>query len=91
MIQTLSVTKAQEKLPELVEKARKKAGDSIITVNGKPTAILVSIEEYESLKETLEIMSDPELMKAIREGEEDVKKGRTITLEEFEKELKEDV
>ena len=40
-----------------------------------------------SLKETLEILRDPELMKAIREGEEDFKKGRFHDWEEVKKEL----
>ncbi len=46
------------------------------------------IKKYESWKETMEIMADPELMKAIKEGEEDIKKGRFVTLDQLKKELK---
>jgi len=35
-------------------------------------------EEYESLKETVEILRDTELMKSVRKGLEDVRKGRTV-------------
>ena len=41
-----------------------------------------------SLKETLEILKDPELMKAIKEGEEDFRKGRFYDWEDIKKELK---
>ena len=43
----------------------------------------------EELLETLEVMADEELMKAIQEAEEDVKAGRTRDYEEFINELKE--
>ena len=87
MIKTLPISKAREELPTLVDKAKKNLDEFIITVNGTPAAVLMSHDEYESLKETLDIMSDPGLMKAIKEGEEDIKNGNVITLEELEKEL----
>jgi predicted transcriptional regulator len=47
------------------------------------------LEELESLIETLEIMSDPELMESIKRGLEDIKKGNVVDFDEL-KELKED-
>lgn len=88
MIKTLPITKAREQLPRLVDKANKRLDEYIITVNGYPAAVLISAEEYESWKETNEILSDPELVKAIKEGEEDIKNGRFVTLKELKKELK---
>ena len=46
-----------------------------------------SAGDKESLIETIEIMSDPETMRNIAEGIEDLRKGRTKSLEEVEKEL----
>jgi len=40
------------------------------------------------LKETLEILRDPGLMKAIKEGEEDFRKGRFYDWEDVKKKLK---
>lgn len=91
MIKTLPITKAREELPRLVEKASRRLDEYVITVNGSPAAVLISADEYESWKETNEILRDKELMKAIKEGEEDIKKGRFVTLEELKKELKLDV
>jgi len=35
-------------------------------------------DEYESLKETIEILRDTELMKSVRKGLDDVRKGRIV-------------
>ena len=59
----------------------------MITVNGVPSAVLISAAEYESWKETLDILSDRKLLKAIQKGEEDFKKGKFITFEQLKKEL----
>jgi len=48
-------------------------------------------EKIDSLIETLEIMSDDELMESIRRAEEDVRAGRVRPLEEFLEELDEGV
>ena len=42
----------------------------------------MSWEVYEGLLETLEVLSDPELMKHLRAAAEDVKAGRTHSLSE---------
>jgi len=88
MVKTLPITKAREELTKLVENAQKRLDEYIITVNGSPAAVLMSVAEYESWKETMDIMSDPGLMKAIKEGEEDIKKGNFVTFEQLKKELK---
>lgn len=58
-----------------------------ISKGGVPAAALMSMEEYESLIETIEILADPELMKAIREAEKDKKAGRLLTHEEVWRDL----
>lgn len=87
MIKTLPITKARDELPTLVDKASKLLDEYIITVNGSPAAVLMSVKEYESWKETTEIMSDPELMRAIKEGEKDIKDGKVYDWEEIKKGL----
>lgn len=91
MIKTLPITKAREELSSLVNNASKKLDEYIITVNGTPAAVLMSAAEYDSWKETTEILSDPGLVKAIEEGEQDIKKGRVKDWDEVKKELKLDV
>ena len=45
--------------------------------NGKGV-VMISLDEYNSLKETEYIMSSPETMAAIRQGEEDIRNGKGI-------------
>jgi len=84
---TLPITKAREDLTTLVENANKRLDEYVITVNGVPAAVLISAAEYESWKETNDIMSDPKLLKAIKQGEKEIKEGRGIPWEEVKKEL----
>lgn len=91
MIKTLPITEARENLTTLVNKASKLLDEFVITVNGKPAAVIMSVVEYESWKETNEILANPGLMKAIKQGEEDIKKGRVYDWEDVKKELKIDV
>ncbi len=91
MIKTLPITKAREELTTLVDKASKLLNEYIITVNGTPAAVLMSIAEYESWKETMEILSDPGLMKAIKQGEKEIAEGKFYDWEDVRKELGLDV
>ncbi len=91
MTKTLPITEARQKLPFLVNRASKMLDEYVITVNGKPAAVIMSVDEYDSWKETNEILSDKQLMKAIRQGEKDIAEGRVYNWEDVKKELKIDV
>lgn len=47
MIKTLPITEARENLTTLVSRANKRLDEYVITVNGKPAAVLISIERFE--------------------------------------------
>ena len=51
--------------------------------NGKGV-VIISLDEYNSLKETEYLMSSPDTMKAIHKGEEDIKNGNSISQNEGE-------
>lgn len=87
MTRTLTITKAREELPTLVDRASKRMDDYIITVNGVPQAVIMSVAEYESWQETNEIMNDPKLMRDIRQGEKEIEEGKGIPWEDVKKEL----
>jgi len=88
MIYTLPITKAREELTRLVKNAKKQLSEYVITVNGSPAAVIISSAEYESWKETMDIMANNKLIKAIKKGEDDLKAGRVHDWEEVKKELK---
>lgn len=87
MTHTLPITKARENLTTIVENANKKLEEYIITVNGSPAAVIISAAEYESWKETNDIMSDPKLVQAIKQGEKEIAEGNGIPWEDVKKEL----
>lgn len=62
----------------LLDEVNKKLRQFIITLRGREQAVLLSVEEWQSWQETLEILSDKKLMKDIREGLKQLKKGRGI-------------
>jgi antitoxin YefM len=70
----------KNRLSEVVERIRREHGRVVITKHGHPAAVILSVDDLESLEETLEILSDPVLLAAIREAEEDVRKGRARRL-----------
>jgi len=51
----------------------------------KQELIRIPKGEYESMKETIEIMSDKKLMKSIKQGIGDIRQGRYITFHDFKK------
>ena len=50
-------------------------------------ALMMAIDDYESILETLDILSNPKLMKRLKTAEGDVKKGRVKALARIEKEI----
>lgn len=87
MIKTLPITKARQELTALVDKASRLLDEYVITVNGSPAAVIISAAEYESWKETNEILADKKLTKAIKEGEKELQEGKGLNWEDVKKEL----
>jgi len=87
MTNLISISDVRARLPDLVDKVNKKLDRVTITVNGKPKAVLVSAAELESIEETLEILSNPKLMKELRKAEKEIDEGKGIPWEQIQKEL----
>ncbi|NER24659.1 MAG: type II toxin-antitoxin system Phd/YefM family antitoxin [Symploca sp. SIO1B1] len=81
----LTITEAQQQLPELPDKLALEP--AIITKDGQPVIIALSLQQFESLLETVEILSDPEFMTQLQEGIQQADSGETITLEQLKAEL----
>ena len=75
-MKTHSLSEAKMKLSGLVELVKATDEEVVITKNGRPAAVLVSPEEFESWKETLAVRSDTDLMKEIRKGLKAYKTGK---------------
>jgi antitoxin YefM len=83
-MKVLPLSEVKMKLSQLVEEVSSLDEEITITRNGKPVAIIVSPDEFDSWKETLAIRADAEFMAEIHRGLEDIKKKRKLyTLEEL--------
>jgi antitoxin YefM len=79
-----SLADAKNRLSELVASAELTHERVTITKNGRPVAVLMSVEDLEVIEETLSVLSDPQLMADIREAQAEVVRGelRPVTLEQ---------
>ena len=84
-MKTLSLSEAKMKLSNLVDVVNTTDEEIVITKNGSPAAVLISPDEFESMKETIAVRSGAALMEEIRKGLKDLKKKRAslYTLEEL--------
>ena len=84
-MKTLPLSEAKTKLSGLVEKVRSRDEEIVITRNGRPVAVLVSPDEFDSWKETVAIRADTALMREIKAGLSALKakKAKLYTLEDL--------
>lgn len=83
-MKTLPLSEVKMKLSQLVETIRATDEPVVITRNGRPTAVIVSADEFESWQETEAIRSDREFMQEIRDGLKALKrKSKLYSLEEL--------
>ena len=80
---TLPISEARKKIFKIAEKVQKPATRYTLTEKGKPKAVIMSAEEFESWQETLEVMREfPDLEKDIKKAEREYKRGNYLTLED---------
>ena len=53
-----------------------------VTKNGSPVAVILAVEDYESLLETLEILSDRSAVAEVREAEQQMAQGQAFSEEQ---------
>ena len=78
MATTYSITEAQAKFPAVVREAAEHP--VVITRRDKVVGYLLSPERFEAILETMEILTNPEAMKAIRDAEEGKTKYHPISI-----------
>jgi prevent-host-death family protein len=61
----LPISEVKARLPELVTGVEDREEEVVVTRKGRPAAVLVNHAEYERLKETIDVLSDPALMRQI--------------------------
>ncbi len=78
--QHLALADVKNRLSEVVEGLEREHGRVVVTKHGRPAVVMLSVDDLESLEETLEILSDRQLMDEIREGQADIAARRVEVL-----------
>jgi prevent-host-death family protein len=76
--QFVSVTEAKNKLLDLIRGLKTSPEVVAITRDGKPAAVLLSMDQFEGLMETLEILSDPKTMRSLRRSMKQAQAGKWV-------------
>lgn len=79
---TLSLADARANLSKLVESAVTTHERFDVTRNGDRVAVLMSADDYDALIETVDVLSRPDEVAAVREGLADLASGATSTVVE---------
>jgi antitoxin YefM len=74
----IPVTKAKTKLLDIIRIINDREDTIAITKNGIPRAVVMSMEQYESMRETMAILGDKEMMEQIRHSGNEINKGKPL-------------
>jgi antitoxin YefM len=64
----MSLADVKNRLSEVVDRLEREHGRVVITKHGHPAAVVISVEDLESLEETLDIMDNATLLSDIRQS-----------------------
>jgi prevent-host-death family protein len=67
-------------LSELADRIELEHDRILVTRNGRPSFVLMSPDDLESLEETLDIVRDDELMESIRRSREESARRERLTI-----------
>ncbi|MFF0306216.1 type II toxin-antitoxin system Phd/YefM family antitoxin [Streptosporangium sp. NPDC004379] len=82
-MEMIPISEAKDRLTELADRAAREHDHFTITRNGRPHAVIMSVAEWESLQETLEILADPEMRADLMEAAAATARGDVTTEEEM--------
>ena len=80
---TTSLADAKNRLSELVASAETTHERTVVTKNGRPAAVLMSVDDLESLEETLALLSDREALVDLAESEITGRHGLSYTADQI--------
>lgn len=79
MTSSLPLAEVKSHLSELVSRVNGQHERITITVHGRPSAVLLAVDDLESLEETIAILSDPEAARQLAQAEAEIAGGEGET------------
>ncbi len=80
MSDTVPFSDAKTHLSELADRVERDHDRVLVTRNGRPSFVLISPDDLESLEETLDIVRDTELMASIDRSRAQAARGERVRL-----------
>ena len=80
MADTIPFSEVKAHLSEVADRVESHHDRVLVTRNGRPSFVLMSLYDLESLEETLDIIRDRELVESIRESRREAAEGKTLPL-----------
>lgn len=79
----MPMAQARDHLAEVVESVQKTHDRVTLTRHGQPAAVIIAAADLDSILETLDVLSTPGALEAIREGAADADAGRYVTMDDL--------
>jgi antitoxin YefM len=86
-MEIIPITEAKTRIAELADRVAREHDHFTITRNGRADVMLISVAEYQSLQETLDVLADDETLADLRQSREDFAAGDAFTPAEVRAEL----
>jgi prevent-host-death family protein len=80
---TVPLGEAKAHLSELVGRAHDHHERITLTVHGRPSAVLLAVEDLERLEETVAVLSDPATMRRLAESDAELARGEVVSADEL--------
>lgn len=75
----LPITKVKKEFLDIIKEMIDEEATITVTKNGMPVSVMMTPERYEALLETIEILADPRIIKALKASERDFRAGKVYT------------
>jgi prevent-host-death family protein len=79
MSKTLSLTDVKARLSEVIDEVVATHERVTVTRNGRPVAVVISVDDLEAVEETAAILSDPAAMREIERGRAAIDAGDIVS------------
>ena len=80
--QILPVTKVKRELLDILKRMEEDQATIALTRNGEPVGVMMTLSRYESLMETIEILSDRTILESLKKSKKDFEEDRVLSDEE---------
>jgi prevent-host-death family protein len=87
MTMIIPLADAKARLSAVLDQVRDTHDRVVITRNGRPEAVIMSVSDLEALEDTLDLLSTPGALDGIRAAEAEIARGEAIGADELRRQI----